>query len=282
MSSGQKDILRFSIGNGYRVASVFTEDHAALTGSREVVFLADLQPETSWNANVNYVKKLHAQNGTSIALDASVFYTHFFNKIIPDYETNPTQIIYDNLNGHAVSQGVSLNVDIVTTHGIFIGVGGTLMDVHSVENGIKERELFSERFSGVWNVGYTFPDWALTVDYTGNIYSPMRLPLISENDPRREYSPWWSVQNIQLTKTLRGGFELYGGVKNLLNWTPAKSNPFLIARTDDPFDKSVVFDPNGQPVVMPDNPYGLKFDPEYMYAPNQGIRGFLGFRYTLR
>lgn len=282
VSSGQKDILRFSIGNGYRVASVFTEDHAALTGSREVVFLADLQPETSWNANVNYVKKLHAQNGTSIALDASVFYTHFFNKIIPDYETNPTQIIYDNLNGHAVSQGVSLNVDIVTTHGISIGVGGTLMDVHSVENGIKERELFSERFSGVWNVGYTFPDWALTVDYTGNIYSPMRLPLISENDPRREYSPWWSVQNIQLTKTLRGGFELYGGVKNLLNWTPAKSNPFLIARTDDPFDKSVVFDPNGQPVVTPDNPYGLKFDPEYMYAPNQGIRGFLGFRYTLR
>lgn len=282
VSKNQKNILRFSVGNGYRVASVFTEDHAALTGSRELVFLSDLQPETSWNANVNYVKKMEMQNGTTFEFDASVFYTHFSNKIIPDYETNPTKIIYDNLNGYAVSQGASLNLDIVTTRGITMSFGGTLMDVHSVENGIKERELFSERFSGVWNIGYTFPQWALTVDYTGNLYSPMRLPLISELDPRRQYSPWWSIQNIQLSKAFRNGFELYGGVKNLLNWTPDKGNPFLIARTGDPFDKEVVFDSNGHPVATPDNPYGLKFDPEYMYGPNQGIRGFLGFRYTWR
>jgi len=32
----------------------------------------------------------------------------------------------------------------------------------------------------------------------------------------------------------------------------------------------------------PDNPFALSFDPTYMYAPNQGIRGFLGMRYTLK
>lgn len=41
------NILRFSVGNGYRVANVFTEDHAALTGAREVVFLNDLKPIAS-------------------------------------------------------------------------------------------------------------------------------------------------------------------------------------------------------------------------------------------
>jgi outer membrane receptor for ferrienterochelin and colicins len=66
----------------------------------------------------------------------------------------------------------------------------------------------------------------------------MRLPLLGELDPRRSHSPWWSIQNIQLTYDGFRNFEIYGGVKNLLNWTPNKGNPFIIARADDPFDKN--------------------------------------------
>ena len=141
--------------------------------------------------------------------------------------------------------------------------------------------MFAEKFTGVWNIGYTVRKLGLTLDYTGNLYGPMRLPLISETDPRMEYSPWWSIQNIQITKSINSSFEIYGGVKNLLNWTPNKGNPFIIARTNDPFDKNVQRDVNGQAMVTPDNPYGLTFDPDYVYGPNQGIRGFLGLRYTL-
>lgn len=281
-SKNKNNVLRLSFGNGYRVANVFTEDHAALTGSREVVFISDLKPETSWNGNINFVKKIFAKNGTFIGLDASAFYTYFNNKIIPDYDTDPNKIIYDNLDGHAVSQGVSLNLDIVLNNGLKFLVGGTYMDVYSVENGIKEWQMFSEHFTGVWNVGYTFNNIGLTIDYTGNVYSPMRLPLISDLDPRSEHSPWWSIQNIQITKKFKQGLEIYGGVKNLLNWTPNKGNPFIIARTHDPFDNDVVFDANGQAVATPDNPYALTFDPAYVYGPNQGIRGFLGVRYTFR
>ncbi|MDO5615254.1 MAG: TonB-dependent receptor, partial [Cruoricaptor ignavus] len=76
--------------------------------------------------------------------------------------------------------------------------------------------------------------------------------------------------------------EIYGGIKNLLNWTPAKHTDFLIARSHDPFDKQVVFDNNGNALQTAENPYALTFDPTYMYAPNQGIRGFLGVRFRLR
>src|SRR5690606_7024437 len=114
-----------------------------------------------------------------------------------------------------------------------------------------------------------------------NLYGPMRLPLLSAADPRRAFSPWWSIQNIQLTQVIAGKFELYGGVKNLLNWTPNKGNPFIIARAHDPFDSNVQFDAAGQARITPDNPYGLTFDPSYVYGPNQGIRAFLGLRYTL-
>jgi len=155
------------------------------------------------------------------------------------------------------------------------------MDVYSKKDGIRTRQLFTEKFTGTWNIGYTLKNLGLTVDYTGNLYGPMRLPLLSETDPRRAYSPWWSIQNIQLTKRVGGKTEIYGGVKNLLNWTPNKGNLFIIARANDPFDKNVQFDGNGQALVTPDNPYRLTFDPSYVYGPNQGIRGFLGIRYNL-
>lgn len=279
-SNDKNNILRLSFGNGYRVANVFTEDHAALTGAREVVFINDLKPETSWNGNLNFVKKIQA-GSTFIGLDATAFYTYFNNKIIADYDTDANKIIYDNLDGHAVSQGVSLNIDVAFANGLKILAGATAMDVYSTEEGEKTRQLFTERFTGTWNVGYTFKHIGLTLDYTGNLYGPMRLPLLSETDPRSEYSPWWSIQNIQLTKRIGDKIEIYGGVKNLLNWTPNKGNPFIIARANDPFDKNVQFDADGQAMITPDNPYGLTFDPSYVYGPNQGIRGFLGFRYNL-
>ncbi|NCP59391.1 MAG: TonB-dependent receptor, partial [Flavobacteriales bacterium] len=75
---------------------------------------------------------------------------------------------------------------------------------------------------------------------------------------------------------------VYGGLKNLLNWTPNRGNPFIIARANDPFDKNVTFDTNGNAVATAENPYALTFDPSYVYAPNQGRRLFFGLRYTLK
>ncbi|HMN32440.1 MAG TPA: TonB-dependent receptor [Chitinophagaceae bacterium] len=279
-SKNKSNILRLGIGNGYRVANVFTEDHAALTGARKVEFISDLKPETSWNGNINFIKKIFTKYGMFIGLDATAYYTYFSNKIIADYDTNPNKIIYDNIDEYAVSKGVSLNIDIALNNGLKFLIGGTYMDVYNVESAIKEWQLFSEHFTGVWNIGYSIKKIGFTVDYTGNVYSPMRLPLLSDTDPRSEFSPWWSIQNIQFTKKINKGCEIYGGVKNLLNWTPNKGNPFIIARTNDPFDKDVLFDSNGQAIVTSSNPYGLTFDPSYVYGSNQGIRGFLGIRFT--
>ncbi|QJP33599.1 TonB-dependent receptor [Nonlabens sp. Ci31] len=277
-SRDKSNVLRLSVGNGFRVANVFTEDHAALTGAREVVFEGELEPETSWNANVNYVKTFRTKNNTFFNLDASAFYTYFTNRILPDYETDFNRIIYSNLDGFAVSQGVSINADVVFRNGLKILAGATLMDVSITEDGERTRQLLTEGYSGVWSISYKIKAWDLNIDYTGNVYGPMRLPLISDTDPRDEFSPVFSVQNIQLSKTFGTQWEVYGGVKNLLNFTPASNS---IARAFDPFDEGVQFDQSGQAVATPDNPNALTFDPSYVYASNQGIRGFLGFRYSI-
>jgi outer membrane receptor for ferrienterochelin and colicins len=281
-SANRLNTLRVGMGNGYRIANVFTEDHAALTGARQVKFLSDLKPETSWNANVNFVKKFFTKTNAVIGLDATAFYTYFNNKIFADYDSDPNLIVYDNLDGHAISKGISLNLDLSFKSGFKLNAGGTLMDVSNVEQGISAQQILTERFSGVWSVSYTVPKLNLTFDYTGNLYGPMRLPLLGELDPRPEFSPWWSIQNIQVLKSFKNGLEIYGGVKNLLNWVPGKDGTFLIARANDPFDKQVQFGANGQVIPTPDNPYALTFDPTYMYAPNQGIRGFFGIRYLIK
>ena len=277
----EDDIIRLNAGTGFRVVNLFTEDHAALTGSREVVIEEALKPEESYNINLNYLKKLYLNNGMMFTFDTSVWYTYFTNAILPDYDTNPNQIIYDNLDGHSTSKGISFNADAVFGSGIKASLGATYQDVSQTENGTTTRQILTERFTGVWSFSYKHYPTNLTLDYTGNIYGPMRLPLLGELDPRQEYSPTWSIQNIQLTYDGFDNFEIYGGVKNLLNWTPNKGNPFIIARADDPFDENVQFDNNGNAIPTADNPYALTFDPSYVYGPNQGIRAFVGLRYKL-
>jgi outer membrane receptor for ferrienterochelin and colicins len=281
-SINENNILRLNAGTGFRVVNIFTEDHAALTGARSVEIPNKLKPEKTYNVNLNYLKKIYTENGNFIGIESSAFYTYFNNRIIGNFDIDPNKIIYDNLNGYAVSKGLSTNIDVTFNNGLKVILGATYQDVATVEDGIKTQQILTEKFSGNWAVSYKIRPLKLSIDYTGNLYSPMRLPLLSETDPRKEFSPTWSIQNIQFTFLGFKQFELYGGVKNLLNWTPNKGNPFIIARANDPFDKNVQLDGGGQVIATPDNPYGLTFDPSYVYGPNQGIRGFFGIRFTIK
>jgi outer membrane receptor for ferrienterochelin and colicins len=241
-----------------------------------------LQPERSYNVNLNY-QRLLPIGQSLLSFDASAFYTYFTNKITPDYESDPTLLIYDNLRGHAVSRGITLNADLTFGFPLTAILGVTALDVYQVNDiegqSQKRRQLLTERVSGTFALSYRFTRAGVSVDYTGNVYGPMRLPLLGPLDPRPASSPTFSIQNIQVTKRLGDKWEAYGGVKNLLNFRPTRA---AIARAFDPFDKQVQFDASGQPVATPDNPAALTFDPSYVYASNQGIRGFFGLRYTLR
>jgi outer membrane receptor for ferrienterochelin and colicins len=156
--------------------------------------------------------------------------------------------------------------------------GGTLIDVATHENDTRTWQMLTERFSAVWSISYELPKIGLILDYTANLYSPMRLPLLGTLDDRPNMSPWWSLQNIQITKKIGKKIEIYGGIKNLLNFTPPANS---IARAHDPFDRQVQFAPDGQVIATAANPNALTFDPSYVFAPNQGIRAFLGLRYLL-
>jgi outer membrane receptor for ferrienterochelin and colicins len=265
-----KHVLRWSTGNGFRVVNLFTEDHAALTGARKVEIGESLKPEQSWNTNVNYTG-LFQGKGMAIALDASVFYTYFTNKIVADYLTDPQLILYDNLHGHAISKGITLNTDVQLQNRVKLLVGITLMDVYEKNRdslGIsrKEPQLFAPKFSGTFAVSYSFPAPQLTIDLTGKVNGSMYLPVVP-NDFRPAKSPLYGLINLQVSRKFSERMEIYTTVKNLLNFLP--NDPIL--RPFDPFDR----------YIHTNNPLGYTFDPSYNYAPVQGIKVMAGCRFRL-
>jgi len=261
--------FRFNFGTGFRVVNLFTEDHAALTGSREVVIQSNLKPERSINGNLNYVWKIPVGDRL-VNVDASAFYTYFSNKIVGDFDSQPDKIIYDNLNGYGISRGASMNIDFSFGFPLSVNLGVTYLDVYQKfdDEREKSRQLHAPKWSGTYNLTYKFPN-NLAVDFTGQFYGPMRLPVLP-NDYRPEYSPLYSLANIQVSKSFDSGFEVYCGVKNLFNFTP--KDPLM--RPFDPFDNNV-----NDPI---NNPNNYTFDTTYGYAPMQRIRGFLGVKYNLK
>lgn len=268
-STDKNNTFRLSGGNGFRVVNLFTEDHAALTGARLVIIKEALKPEQSWNANFNYTGFIHHKKGF-LGVDLSAFYTYFTNKIVGDFQTDPQLIIYDNLEGYAISKGLTANLDFSFTSGLKIIAGATFMDVYQVEKDslgrdVRTEQLFAPKISGTFAVSYSIPG-LFTIDFTGKISGPMHLPVVP-NDFRPAQSPWFGLLNVQLIRKFNNGIEIYAGVKNLLNFIP--EDPIL--RPQDPFDKN----------ISVNNPYGYTFDPSYNYAPVQGIKGIMGFRYNL-
>ena len=277
-SKDQSSIARLGFGTGYRVVNVFTEDHAALTGAREVVFTENILPEKSWNLNINWNQKLYSKFGTIFDIDLSVFKTEFSNRIFPDYETNPNQIIYNNLNGKSITQGISLNINSLSTNGLKINLGATFIDSKIIENNITEYPFLTEKFSGNYRISYSLYNPKITFDLSGTVIGPMKLPLLGPLDSRDPKSPVINVMNIQGTYSFKE-VELYAGIKNIFNFKPASNS---IARAFDPFDTGVEFGNNGQVIASPNNPNALSFDPSYVYYSNQGIHGFLGLRYHIK
>jgi outer membrane receptor for ferrienterochelin and colicins len=256
---------RLGAGRGFRVVNVFTEDHAALTGDRKIQFAENLNPESTINSFLSLDHIFFLKN-SYIKAEFNLFNTYFFNRIIANYDIDPNKIIYKNLDGYSISQGLNAKFDWQSTERLNIQFGCTILDVFEKTDSTRIDILFSSRFSGNFSMSYEFSKMNLELDYSAVFYSPMRLPILP-NDFRDEYSPWYAIHTIQATKTFNKKWEMYVAMKNIFNFLP--SNPLM--RSFDPFDKELHIN----------NPNNYTFDATYGYAPMQGRRVLIGFRYKI-
>ena len=250
---------RLNLGSGFRQVHLFTEDHAALTGTREVVIQEDLQPERSYNATVNLNHVYQTKSTGTGELNLDGFYNYFTNKITPDYDTDPDKVIYRNLDGYGITRGVSLSLSHDFQTPLTVKLSGTYQSAFQVSPQGPEQERteipFTPAFSGNFRVKYQWAKPGINLAYTGQVTGPQPMPTFEAPYQRPAKSEWYSMQNIRVGKKLSHQLEVYGGVKNLLNWTQPT------------------------PLIDPENPFGEDFDTIYAYGPLQPRRVYVGVRW---
>ncbi|MBD3616619.1 MAG: TonB-dependent receptor [Gracilimonas sp.] len=250
---GSHTTFRLNVGTGFRIVNLFTEEHEALTGSREVIVAESLNPERSVNLALNLNQIIDIGPYSILNTDFDIFYTRFSNQIIPDYDTS-NQIIYTNLDGHSVSRGISLSMAHNFIAPLTYMVGVTVQDVFSVENGVKEDLLFAPNYTAVFNATYTLQEWKLTLDYTGRINGKIKLP---DYPNRNQFSEAFTEQNIKFSKRFNSGIQIFVSGKNLFNYTQPS------------------------PIIAPDRPFSDEFATDYVFGPIQGRRFLAGISFDL-
>lgn len=258
---GSFTALRFNYGTGFRQVYLFTEDHAFVSGARDILIVDELQPERShnWTLNLNHTYTALGYGN----LDIDLFYTYFSNKIIPDFDSDPNLIIYDNLSGFGTTRGASIAVNHKFNFPLRAKLGATFMDVFEMTeddegNQVKEQQIFAPKFSGVFGLSYDLSKIGVSINYNGRVMGPQRLPVFADEFARPEVSEWFTIQNVQITKRFsKNQLEFFGGIKNLFNYT------------------------QDSPLIDPENPFGDSFDTAYAYGPLQVRRFFFGLRFNL-
>lgn len=266
--------IRLNFGSGFKIVNLFAEDHAFVTGQRDVIISETLNPERSINGsfNFNHVFTIGASQGM---IDLDAYYSYFTNKIIPDYST-PGQIIYSNGSGNAISKGIGLSWNQEFSFPLSTNAGFNLQSVTASEFTIKGKETrrmveFAPRWSGIFNANYNWRKIGLTLAYSMNITGPMALPEVYDLDQsgdlksysRPQESAPFSIHNLQVSKQLTNNFSMYGGVQNIFDYLQEASP--LVGYND----------PNSA------TGFSSYFDTSYAYSPIHGREIYLGVKWNL-
>ncbi|MBI1192612.1 MAG: TonB-dependent receptor plug domain-containing protein [Bacteroidetes bacterium] len=266
--------FRFNAGTGFRTLNLFTEDHAFVTGQRQVVLDGPLAPERSWNTTLSASQEFFSRRGSG-TLTADAFYTRFQQQITADYD-QPGKIVYANSEGFGYTRGLAASLQYQWASVVGFQLSATWQDVQRSEldaSGLLKFEAvpFAPRWSGLLLVNARWERADLTLAYTLRITGAMVLPAVYDlgadgqllAEPRPQRSEPFAQQSVQLTKVFSERFSVYGGVQNLGNFRQPGS------------PLAGLNDPAAAPGFSP------AFDTAYAYASMHGREAYLGLRLVL-
>lgn len=257
--------FRFNAGRGYRRVHLFTEEHAALDGSRSVIQPAGgLDPESSWNA----LLAADWQTGgtrASTTVSARAFSTVFTDRIYADYDSLPNTILYRNIDGTGWSRGIGLDLQWMHSNGWQVLAGATRQRSVIVEGEsapwtdagrAQARPLeFAPDWTANLSVGHQGAQWG--IDLQSQAVGPMKLP---EYPGQSNQSTPYGLLHLTASHTLHldptkrshdRHLTISLGVKNLTN-------------TSQP-----------TPLLGGEDPFGEAFEASRVYGPIEGRRFLL-------
>ena len=289
--------LRASTGLGYRSPNAIADNAFILPSSRAITLADTIGQERAVNAGLSTTFYI-PMGSKQLQLSAEYYYTHFLNSLIVDMDRDKSAVYFYNQsdipNGKSFAHCAQIEASMEVLRGWTISAAFRYNDVRQTtyynpgggvpgEYRLREKAL-QNRFKGIISMSYVTPLKKWQFDATVQFNGPGRMPdgvvldtyqsssegwypRLSEKGQYYTtadgiYHKWYPQLMAQITKYFRT-CSLYVGAENMTNF-----------RQDHPI--SGTYDAQGY--VQMD---GMPFDASSVWAPTNGWKVYVGFRYDL-
>jgi len=261
----EKTVIRASLSRGQKTASIFAENMGLFASSRAIYvdqasgdLPYGLEHEVAWTYGLNFTQGFQLGQAQSV-FKLDYFHTRFSQQVIIDLDRDPQELHFYNLEGDSWSNSFQAQLDMEPLERYDIRLAYRLNDVQSTYgDDLLPRPLVSKHRAFI-NMAYeTRSLWSL--DVTWSWQGAKRIP-DTESNPESyrldDYSPAFSLVNLQLGKTLFERLELYAGIENLFDFTQE------------------------DPILASDDPFGPWFDGSMIWGPVFGRKFYAGLRFRI-
>ena len=266
----EKSVIRFSAGRGIRSANIFAENQQLFGSSRNFEIINSggkiygLNPEIAWNYGLSFNQKfvLFNRNGD---FGFDFFRTDFQNQVVVDLYQGPQQVVFYNLNGKSFANSLQIEFNYELVKHLNIRTAYKYYDIQTDYQYVtQERPLQAKhRFFGNLEYQTHLSDegkqWKF--DFTINWNGEQRLPSTISNsglDSMPDFSPSFSVMNMQISRVFSSTLEVYVGGENIGNYKQEKA------------------------ILGSEYPFSTAFDTSIIYAPIFGQMYYAGLRYRVK
>jgi len=247
-----RDQLRIGMGRGFRVASLWAENHGALVSSRVLHRVPSrvtpsnsnensaygMNPESSWYAGL-HLRHDFRFNYRNASLNLDFQHHEFTEQVLVDYDRNPGALWLYNLDGRSYSRSAQIELQVQPVKRQEIRLAYRIQEV--ISDYSSNDYTVQRRFKPLVPAHRAMMNWSYRTkkrwewDATVQVFGPKRIP----NAP---YSPWYAVVMGQVTRNFKKA-SWYLGVENLGDYRQRN----LILSADQPFaptfDASLVWGP---------------------------------------
>lgn len=249
-------VFRVSAGTGFRTVSLFSDNLNLLASSRNIIIAEELNPEKIFNYGADILYYFDAGSFAG-SLNLDFYRTVFSNKIIPDYDTNPSEVIFANLNGTAFSNVFQTEANINLARNFDLKLAYKLIDLQYEDDGVFYQQPFNSTHRFFSSFSYLNDSWAIS---SGLQWFGIQLIPSTSSNPvlyqRPEQSESYAMVNLQFNKFF-DYFEMYAGIENVLDFT------------------------QDFPIISANDPFGPYFDTSFIWGPTKGREFYFGFRLSL-
>ena len=248
-------VLRTSVGTGFRIAKIFSEYSNVLASSRNMIIREELDPEKVLNFGADIL--FYFQFGeVAGSLNLDYYHTTFMNKIIPDYDSDPSVVYFSNLDGGAHSNVLQAEASLKILKNIDLKLAYKFIDNRYDLNGVNYEQPFNSKDRFFATFSYAPQNNSYIVSAGLQWFGRQRLPSTQSN-PQQYRRPLesdpYTMINAQINKNF-SFIEIYAGVDNILNFTQK------------------------DPTIAADDPFGPYFDTSFIWGPTKGREFYFGLR----